>query len=253
MNERPDPNELPASFWMDAAELPHTRRGTPRTTGTGQWKPISSLVWYDSIIDDILANPGTRLKDTAARLGRAATTISSVVSSDLFKARWVQRREQFNQALDERLTRKLAAVAEKGLDAQIEILEKKRDTIPLPVLNETVKNSLDRLGYGPSPTAPPPVVVNNNVVSAEALAKARENLKTIEGKAIDPNPREAGVRQSGFDPREAGANGREAASGFGSREAALGAEGPGSLADSAGSQREGEGEDSRTPGSSPPS
>ena len=183
MNERPDPTELPASFWMEANDLPHNRPGPPRTTGTGMWKPMASLVWYDSIIDDILANPGTRLKDTAARLGRSNTTISSVVSSDLFKARWVQRREQFSQALDERLTRKLAAVAEKGLDATIEILDKKRDSIPLPVLNETVKNSLDRLGYGPSPPPAAPVIVNNNVVSAEALAAARDNLRTIETHA----------------------------------------------------------------------
>ena len=202
MNERPDPNELPASFWMDVTALPHTPRGTPRTTGSGQWKPISSLVWYDSIIDDILANPGTRLKDTAARLGRAATTISSVVSSDLFKARWAQRREQFNQALDERLTRKLATVAEKGLDATIEILEKKRDSIPLPVLNETVKNSLDRLGYGPSAPAAPPVIVNNNVVSAEALAAARDNLRTIETHAKRVSDSSSPLPDSAGSPAE---------------------------------------------------
>jgi hypothetical protein len=225
MNERPDPTELPASFWMDAANLPHRHHGPPRTTGTGAWKPVSSLVWYDSIIDDILANPGTTLKATAARLGRANTTISSVVSSDLFKARWVQRREQFSQALDERLTRKLAAVAEKGLDATIEVLEKKRDSIPLPVLNETVKNSLDRLGYGPSPAAQtPPIVVNNNVVSAEALASARENLRTIETHAKR-------VSESSVP------NGTEGSAPGGARAEGL------ALPDSAGSPVEGEGED----------
>jgi len=221
MNERPDPTELPASFWMEANDLPHNRPGPPRSPGgTGMWKPMASLVWYDSIIDDILANPGTRLKDTAARLGRSNTTISSVVSSDLFKARWVQRREQFSQALDERLTRKLAAVAEKGLDATIEILEKKRDSIPLPVLNETVKNSLDRLGYGPSPPPAAPVIVNNNVVSAEALAAARDNLRTIETHAKRASDSER-VSDSSFP-----APGGESA-----------------LPDSAGSPVEGEGED----------
>jgi hypothetical protein len=165
---------------------------------------MSALVWYDSIIDDILTNPGTTMKQTAARLGRAATTICSVVSSDLFKARWAQRREQFSAALDARLTQKLAQVAEKGLDAQIEILEKKKDSIPLPILNETVKNSLDRLGYGPAPAQPAPVQVNvnnANVVSPSALARARENLRTLEGAVL--NPREAGVPSSG-ESREAG-------------------------------------------------
>jgi hypothetical protein len=158
---------------------------------------MSGLMWYDDIIDDILGHPGTTMKDTARRLGRAATTICAIVSSDLFKARWTQRREQFNAALDERLTRKLASVAEKGLDATLEILDKKRDSIPLPVLNETVKNSLDRLGYGPSPPTAP-VVINNNVVSAEALAKARENLRTIDGSATRvPSPDSAGSQVEG--------------------------------------------------------
>jgi hypothetical protein len=193
-----DMTELPASFWMDDPTLlPHTPRGRPREGGTGQWKPMSSLVWYDSIIDDILTNPGTTMKQTAARLGRSATTICSVVSSDLFKARWAQRREQFSAALDERLTRKLATVAEKGLDATIDILEKKRDSIPLPVLNETVKNSLDRLGYGPSPAPAQAVVVNNNVVSPEALARARENLRTIEQVVTKPLPDSAGSPAEG--------------------------------------------------------
>jgi hypothetical protein len=165
----------------------------PRSKG----QVTSTLPWYDSIIDDILTNPGTTITDTAKRLGRSRSTISAIVSSDLFRARWAQRREQFSAALDERLTRKLATVAEKGLDATIDILEKKRDSIPLPVLNETVKNSLDRLGYGPSPSVPAPVVVNNNVVSAEALAAARENLKTIEQVPRSALPDSAGSPAEG--------------------------------------------------------
>jgi hypothetical protein len=172
---------------------------------------MSAIAWYDSIIDDILSHPGTTLKDTSSRLGRAPGTIGAVVGSDLFKARWVQRREQFTSALDARLTHKLAIVAEKGLDAQIEILEKKRDSIPLPVLNETVKNSLDRLGYGPTPPPVAPVVVHNNVVSAEALASARENLRTIEGHAAraSDSPANQSERPALPDPAGGPAEGEE--------------------------------------------
>jgi len=203
MNQHTDPTELPASFFADVAAVTPTSGPPPgvrSSEGLTGWKPTKSMLWYDSIIDDILANPGTSIKETAKRLGRHPQTISLVVGSDLFRARWAQRRAQFNDALESRLTAKLAVVAEKSLDATIQILDKKRESIPLPVLNDVVKNSLDRLGYGPSaPQAAPAVQVNvsSNVVSAEALARARENLKVLEAKTINPVPREASVRQSG--------------------------------------------------------
>ena len=221
MNQHTDPTELPASFFADVAAVsPAAPPGVRSSEGLTGWKPTKSMLWYDSIIDDILANPGTSIKETAKRLGRHPQTISLVVGSDLFRARWAQRRAQFNDALESRLTAKLAVVAEKSLDATIQILDKKRESIPLPVLNDVVKNSLDRLGYGPSaPQAAPAVQVNvsSNVVSAEALARARENLKVLEAKTINPKdspaqrasvdrtfepegfPREASVRQSGSE------------------------------------------------------
>ena len=219
MNQHTDPTELPASFFADVAAVTPTSGPPPgvrSSEGLTGWKPTKSMLWYDSIIDDILANPGTSIKETAKRLGRHPQTISLVVGSDLFRARWAQRRAQFNDALESRLTAKLAVVAEKSLDATIQILDKKRESIPLPVLNDVVKNSLDRLGYGPTQPQAPAVQVNvsSNVVSAEALARARENLKVLEAKTVSPAqrasgdsifgaegsvPREASVRQSGSE------------------------------------------------------
>ena len=205
MNQHTDPTELPASFFADVAAVTPTSGPPPgvrSSEGLTGWKPTKSMLWYDSIIDDILANPGTSIKETAKRLGRHPQTISLVVGSDLFRARWAQRRAQFNDALESRLTAKLAVVAEKSLDATIQILDKKRESIPLPVLNDVVKNSLDRLGYGPSaPSAPPAVQVNvsSNVVSAEALARARENLKVLEAKTVSPAQRASVDRGSQTD------------------------------------------------------
>jgi len=144
-------------------------------------KAAGSMLWYDNIIDDLLANPGTSLADVARRLGRSPSTIYTICGSDLFKARYSQRRAQFEDELDRRMVAKITKAADLALDATIEHLEKKRDAIPLPVLNELTKNTLDRLGYGPSMRDTPAVVVNNNVVSAEALAAAREKLKVVEG------------------------------------------------------------------------
>ena len=116
--------ELPADFFAEVKDA----KPDPGP------KISVALKWYDGIIDDILANPGTTVKDTAARLGRSPSTISAITNSDLFKARWEQRRAQFSMALDMHLSQKLAQVAEKALQHTITALDKKQDSIPLPIL-----------------------------------------------------------------------------------------------------------------------
>lgn len=147
------------------------------------WTPAGAMKWYDDIIDDLLANPGTSLKDCAIRLGRSPSTVYTIASSDLFNARWAQRRQQYEEEINRKMVAKLTKTANLALDVTIEAIEKKRDAIPLPVLTELTKTALDRLGYSPEAKAAPAVVVNNNVVSAEALAAAREKLKLVEGSA----------------------------------------------------------------------
>lgn len=190
------PREIPQSFFEETKDT-----SPPKTTITSDlyvqkrpesFIPRKAMMWYDSIVDDMLANPGTTLKATAGRLGRTPASIGYIVNSDLFKARYAQRRDRFNDELDSRLTGKLAQVAEKALDFTLEALDKKRDNVPLPLLHEISDKALSRLGYGPKGGAAvaPTVVVQNNVsasagvqvpVSREALASARENLRTIEG------------------------------------------------------------------------
>ena len=181
--------EIPQSFFLDAEDTP-PQRNTFGNGGKPGWTPAGAMKWYDSIIDDILANPGTSLTATAQRLGRSDSTVQLIARSDLFKARYAQRRQAFEEELSRRLVSKITRAAELSLDATIETLEKKRDAIPLPTLVEITKSTLDRLGYGPSREAGPSVQVsvNNNVVSAEALAAAREKLKLIEHGPVPTNP-----------------------------------------------------------------
>jgi hypothetical protein len=175
--------EIPADFFDGLKDA------KPVDNVSGHLKPSAALKWYDGIIDDILANPGTTIKDTAARLGRSPSTISAIMNSDLFKSRWDQRRTQFSMALDIHLSEKLAQVAEKALQHTITALDKKQDTIPLPILKDLALGTLDRLGYGPSRSESPAVSVNiNNVgaASSEALARAREKMKSLELRASPP-------------------------------------------------------------------
>ena len=166
------------------AEIPHDFFADVKDAKPADGPRMSTaLRWYDGIIDDILANPGTTVIATAARLGRSPGTISAITSSDLFKARWEQRRAAFSMALDLHLSSKLATVAEKALDHTIEQLDKKRDNIPLPILKDIALGSLDRLGYGPKSAAPAVQVnVNNGVgaASPEALARARDKMRDLE-------------------------------------------------------------------------
>jgi len=171
--------ELPADFFEEVKDA----------KPSSDPKISTALRWYDGIIDDILANPGTTVKDTAARLGRHPGTISAITSSDLFRARWEQRRAQFSMALDLHLSKKLATVAEKALDHTISALDKKQDSIPLPILKDLALGSLDRLGYGPSLRESPSVNVSINNVGAaspEALARAREKMRELELQSSPP-------------------------------------------------------------------
>lgn len=190
-NEPPSPAdsvplpELPRDFFRDVR--PKDKSWAEKREG------LRGMLWYDSIIDDLLSHPGTNLQDVAKRLNKSSNTIYLIVGSDLFKARYAQRRAQFNADLDQRLTGKVARVAELALDATITTLEKKQDSVPLQHLKDIGKDALDRLGYGVSRSESPAVVVNNHnsvqavaatQVSGESLARARAAMKLLN----DSNP-----------------------------------------------------------------
>ena len=165
----------------------------------GPHAPSVAQKWYDGIIDDILANPGTTVKDTAARLGRSPSTISAICNSDLFKSRWEQRRAAFSVALDLHLSQKLAQVAEKALDHTIAALDRTQDKTPIPILKDLAMQSLDRLGYSPSRSESPSAQVNVNVNSgsatAEGLANARKAIELRANSRNEVSPPVAGPEE----------------------------------------------------------
>ena len=190
--------EIPGDLFTDLEQV------APAKPGPHQ--PSVAQKWYDGIIDDILANPGTSIKDTAARLGRHPNTISAICNSDLFKSRWEQRRAQFSMALDLHLSNKLARVAEKALDHTLAALDRTQDKTPLPILKDLAMQSLDRLGYGPSRSESPSAQVNVNVqsgaASQEGLERARKQIELsakrhhevpppVAGSEEEPGPRAA--------------------------------------------------------------
>ena len=174
------------------------------------------MLWYfDAIIDFMIANPGASNKEIGDHVRRGPQTITYIINSDLFKARYVQRKEEYIKQHDFGLLQKNTKIAHASLDAILSTLEKKKDAIPLASLSELSKNSLEALGYGaPKPAAAVSVNVSNQPtvvlpqgVTAADLEQARMAVRQHQAslaakplpKMIDARPQEAGQPQGGND------------------------------------------------------
>jgi hypothetical protein len=164
----------------DAAVVPGARKNSFR-------------IWYDAIIDLLLLDPTLRQYEIAKKLNRAPVTISLVMNSDLFKARYEQRKAAHNAAIHSKLNGQMVQVADLGLQLILETMKSKRDKIPLETLVDTTTDTLDRLGFGVPKGQRDPVPgigvqVNNTMVvapvSREVLESARAQLREIEGKIV---------------------------------------------------------------------
>jgi hypothetical protein len=173
------------------------------------WQPNKMSWWYHSIIDFMLANPQSTKKEMAKVFNCSEAAIVLITTSDIFRAHFENRRSEFSAAVDGALTNKLGEVALKSLGLMMEVLEKKRDQVPLMQLNEIAGGALTRLGYGlpkkPDVQTPPPSVTvinnapqqNNTVVvpvSPQDLEAARnalrrsEAMKLIESSEVRARP-----------------------------------------------------------------
>lgn len=181
------PRELPESFFRGLPD-PIAPRTTMPDRKPNPTAPIRAMVLYDAIIDYMFENPTADLGSVARHLKKGPTTISLIVRSDFFRARWLQRREAFNDVLNFKIAQQMTGVLEASLSKTKEALET-RTNIPLPQLDMVNKTILDRLGFTPrSDNAPTQVLVqqNNHSVPAtqsaspDGVARAREYMEMLE-------------------------------------------------------------------------
>jgi hypothetical protein len=148
--------------------------------------------WHDALIDYMLTHPGAPLKEIALEFKRSISHISVIINTDMFKARFAQRRESFNQELGASVQRKMLGALDLALDVVTDQLNTKRSQIPFKDTAAFVNTTLERLGYGSS--AKPGVAVTINAspqvsISASDLQEARELLRRSEAaKLIDVSP-----------------------------------------------------------------
>jgi len=179
---------------LDTHTFPrHTAGMNPSNPYENRWK-----WWYPAIADWMVANPGRPLRECAKDLGRGESTIYMIATTDLFKDFLANRRKEWEQRHDFSLREKTTRVAESALDILSEVLEKKRDTIPLARIAEIGFGALDRLGYAPQKQAAVAVNVQQNgngngvvvlPVNSDALREAQEAIRVAQAKrAALPSP-----------------------------------------------------------------
>lgn len=154
--------------------------------------------WYDAIIDWMLMNPDKNLRDCAKALGRGEGTIYSITSSDIFKARLAQRRQDYNDQLAQGIGDAASGVALAALTEIRKRINENAAKIPTVVLNDIANKSLERLGYGSAPVAPPAVQINHTTntgpqisVSVQTLLEAKaamQDLHRSNATIIDMEP-----------------------------------------------------------------
>lgn len=160
--------------------------------------------WWEALIDWMVANPGKSLKEASSSHGGPIDvtyqTILNVTTSDLFKARLHARKQEVSLGVDLAIIGRTTKIAVLGLDAIQNVLEKKRDQIPLEELQAVTSSALDRLGYGPKPPAGGAVAAVNLTVNQQlnvdpaSVAEARNLLRQREAAlAALPPPRSESI------------------------------------------------------------
>lgn len=150
--------------------------------------------WYEHLADFMMAHPQAKQNDIAAHFGRAPATISTIINSDAFKAYLRTRRASYAETLDATVRNKMLQVADQGFDLILDRFEKKRDSIPLEVLQKTVETALKGSGFGqngPSTVvnvAPASQTVVPVAVSLADLQEAQQALRRAQQVPRLPEP-----------------------------------------------------------------
>lgn len=138
--------------------------------------------WYWDLLDYMIANPQATKKEIALHYGIAYQTMILVTTSDMFNAHLEQRRAIISKQLDGEIANRLGKVALTAIDLTQDVLDKKRDNIPLDSLTDIMDKALTRLGYGVKGTAPSSGVtvnVQQAVVAPISGADLEEGRKLL--------------------------------------------------------------------------
>lgn len=157
--------------------------------------------WYDSIIDWMLANPGGSLTKCAADLKRGDSTVRMVVNSDLFRARYEQRKRQQTEFLAEKVTLRSASIAMKALEVLENRLDQTPEKLSSGLVADIANSTLLRLGYGlPTQASAAPAQQVQVSVSVDVLKEAQQKMRTVQELNAGASPLELQAKPCSSDP-----------------------------------------------------
>jgi len=151
----------------------------------GAKPPTKVRYTHDAMIDMIIANPGVSQNRLAIEFGYTPAWVSTIMSSDAFKARLANRREEIvDPALLMTVEEKFKAVTERSLAVLAEKLAQPVSQIPDNLALRAAELGAKAIGVGGH--APPPAVPADYLATlAERLVQLRSPAPipiTIEGE-----------------------------------------------------------------------
>lgn len=177
------PEAAPAS---QLAPLPRSPKG-----------PQGFKWWYESIIDAMILGPEKTKAEIAKELGVSVHYLYQITSSDVFQARYAERRAELNTHIAEEITNRLGGLALRGLDIIKERMDNQEASkLPLEEVQSATDMALRSLGYGvKQPGAGVNVQINQQIptgASPEILHTARHRIRSqqVEGQSTSVGPRE---------------------------------------------------------------
>lgn len=132
---------------------------------------------HDLILDYLIANPTQKRSEVALAFGVTAPWLSTIIHSDIFQEKLAARQDEFFSIAVTPIHEKINALADIALDRLIDstLVDERSDS-----LRDTLKLTLDSLGYGRQAAAPPSAGGDQHVhfhgCDPQILADARQRI-----------------------------------------------------------------------------
>ena len=160
----------------------------------------TSKPWHEALAEFFILYPERTMTEAAKHFGVTLPWLSVVKNSDAFQDYYqARRREHFNEVskalADSKIEDKLKGLADMSLDAISERVAEHIEKVPtrelsLDALHASAQLALKALGFSDKRVAAAPGNFTQNnttvIVGAEALARAKGNLRVVRERIIDP-------------------------------------------------------------------